>query len=996
MASPQKWLVGLIVLGCVLSSSVPVQVLAVPPEPGVTPRPTVVQTKDGLTLDWRVSMSQIHITPRADGTLDVTLPGASQTHQPSLPQLPFDSALIAVPPDATPTLHVLAAEEQTIPLPARREVALAPMPSGVQRDASGYVIGGAFSPISTAIPSTMDQVVTLEPVGVVRGVRLARVAFYPVRPVKGQPYARVTTHLRVSITFGGQVGNVFHATRLDPLLAAVQSTVVNPDQVQPRSPIPTRSIQSPIRNPTGAGSALTAIEVSAPGLTAISYEALNAIGFPVDSTDPHFLHLMHAGNEVAIEWDGNGDTHFEPGERLLFYADPRSSRWTYGDVYFLWRDATPGLRMSSRSAAPTGQPGIAWATATAEVNALYTPDGFYGPIPAGRDGDRWTWDALRLPDRALASYPVELPFAVDVTQPSMLTVWLIGYTDVTASPDHRVDVSLNDVYVGRVEWNGKRAITATLPITPGILRGGINTLTLTLPGLAGVNVEGMWLDAFSINCARSQASAGASVRFDTTPTVYQEPAPLLPRRLYLPLVTRNYAQQQAPAFTVALVSPGPYRAYDVTDPLHPQRLTDMKVNGNSVTLSDPPEGGAHRYIVTSAEGILNPARVRPAESLSGFHATGGFTGADYAIITHPAFADALGPLASLRQSQGLTTTVINVLGIYDEWGDGRPDPEAIRAFIANAYATWQPRPTFILLVGDGSFDPKRYRTDSPPTFIPPFLADVDPWAGETAADNRYVTVDGADDLPDLLIGRLPVKTLAEAQAVVDKIVRYETAPFPGGWNRNMAFVADDTDPKAGDFAAQSEIIATAYVTSPFTPQRIYFTPPATTVTATRQATLNAWNTGALLVQFAGHSSWQQWAQERFFHLDDLPTLHNGRRWPIVVEMTCFTGAFHRPEPTLDEALLTLNSGGAVAAWGATGLGVGTGHAALDDGFFRAALRDSVSTLGQATLAGKLSLAATGQNLDLLNTFVLLGDPALRFNRTIIPWASQIYLPLISK
>jgi hypothetical protein len=248
MASPQKWLVGLIVLGCVLSSNVPVRVLAVPPEPGVMPRPTVVQTKDGLTLDWRVSMSLIHITPRADGTLDVTLPGASQTHQPGLPQLPFDSALIAVPPDATLALHVLAAEEQTIPLPAHRDLALAPMPSVVQRDASGHVIGGAFSPTSTAISSTTEQAVTLEPVGVMRGVRLARVTFYPVRPVKGQPYARVTTHLRVSITFGRQVGSLPHTALLDPLLAAAQSVVVNPLQISnlhAERPIP--NLQSEIQ-----------------------------------------------------------------------------------------------------------------------------------------------------------------------------------------------------------------------------------------------------------------------------------------------------------------------------------------------------------------------------------------------------------------------------------------------------------------------------------------------------------------------------------------------------------------------------------------------------------------------------------------------------------------------------------------------------------------------------------------------------------------------------
>jgi hypothetical protein len=150
------------------------------------------------------------------------------------------------------------------------------------------------------------------------------------------------------------------------------------------------------------------------------------------------------------------------------------------------------------------------------------------------------------------------------------------------------------------------------------------------------------------------------------------------------------------------------------------------------------------------------------------------------------------------------------------------------------------------------------------------------------------------------------------------------------------------------------------------------------------------------MQFTGHSSWQQWAAERFFHLDDLPKLHNDHRWPIVIEMTCFTGAFQRPEPTLDEALLTLNGGGVVAAWGATGLGVSTGHDKLDDGFFRAVFNEHVNTVGQATLSGKLSLAASGQHLDLLDTFTLLGDPALRFNQTIIPWPSQAFLPLVSK
>ena len=57
--------------------------------------------------------------------------------------------------------------------------------------------------------------------------------------------------------------------------------------------------------------------------------------------------------------------------------------------------------------------------------------------------------------------------------------------------------------------------------------------------------------------------------------------------------------------------------------------------------------------------------------------------ADVLIITHPSFAEALDSLVALRRSQGLSVAVVNVLGVYDVWGDGRPDPEAIRAFMGH-------------------------------------------------------------------------------------------------------------------------------------------------------------------------------------------------------------------------------------------------------------------------------------------------------------------------
>ncbi len=341
--------------------------------------------------------------------------------------------------------------------------------------------------------------------------------------------------------------------------------------------------------------------------------------------------------------------------------------------------------------------------------------------------------------------------------------------------------------------------------------------------------------------------------------------------------------------------------------------------------------------------------------------------------------------------------VESLQAIYDAF-DGRPTPDAIHAYLLAAYTTWQPRPAYLLLVGDGTFDPKLYRADLQETFLPPYLADVDPWMGETAADNRYALLDGGTDtLPDLLVGRLPVNTLAETQAVVAKIVHYETAPTPGGWNSNIVFVADDAD-AAGDFAADSAELAAAFIQAPFTPHPITYAPPATSIADTQQAILTRWNAGAGLILYHGHSSVRQWAAERLFHRDDVSALRNANQLPIVLQMTCFTGLFHEPNgTTLDETLLRATDGGAVAVWGATGLGIATGHQSLAQGFLASVFQRHEGTIGAGTLSGKLQLVASSSNaLDLVDTFTLLGDPAMPLNLTLVPWASQVYVPIIQR
>jgi hypothetical protein len=114
----------------------------------------------------------------------------------------------------------------------------------------------------------------------------------------------------------------------------------------------------------------------------------------------------------------------------------------------------------------------------------------------------------------------------------------------------------------------------------------------------------------------------------------------------------------------------------------------------------------------------------------------------------------------------------------------------------------------------------------------------------------------------------------------------------------------------------------------------------------------------------------------------VPLLQNGSRLPVVLALTCYDGYFHYPYPYAQgteataEVITRVEGRGAIASWSPAGLGVATGHDVLAGGFLDAAFQDGERTLGAATTAGKLNLWAAGTDLDLIDTYLLFGDPAL--------------------
>jgi len=709
--------------------------------------------------------------------------------------------------------------------------------------------------------------------------------------------------------------------------------------------------------------------VATEGLYALDHATLAAAGVPVGAINPATLHLSHAGDAVAAQWEGDADAAFEPGERLLFYARPEPTRYAGHDVYWLSWGGAAGARMATRAGDPTGLPaGVAWATALAEENVAYDSSLW------DRTGDRWFWRPLKQPDLVSDTFPITLETA-DPVIAGQLTVWLQGFTRADPNPDHHVRFDVNGQPVGETWWEGKVAHVATLDLPAGALRAGANAVHLTLPGDTGAPVEGAWVDALSVTYGLAAVSGDvAHFRGQATPSAY----------------------------TVGGFAGGIPRVYDVSDPLAPRVVTGVGVVDGVVTVGDGPVTPA-QYLILTDDQVCAPQAVVATKTFNDSPA-----GADYVILTHPDFQAALAPLVAHRAAGGLRVALVDVEAVYDVFGDGRMDPAAIRAFLAHAYAHWTaPAPLYVLLVGDGTYDPRGYRPDSHPTFLPPYLAEVDPWLGETASDKWYADLTG-DALPDLRLGRLPVNTSQEAAAVVEKIVRYERDPLPGGWNRRLVFGADNPS-IAGDHHADADQAFLTYATPAYdyVGTRVYLSETAgaahwyTEAETARQALVQALNQGALFYTYFGHASWHQEAvletdgYAPLFHRDHIADLNNARRWPVVLHMTCLTGRYVDPtSDTLDESLLRTPDVGAVAVWGSSGNGVATGHRRLHGAVYRAVLQEGQTELGAVTHAALLSLYAGGLYGDLIDTYHLFGDPALTLSIPRVDWPFSHFLPII--
>ncbi len=712
------------------------------------------------------------------------------------------------------------------------------------------------------------------------------------------------------------------------------------------------------------------VSVVQDGIYRLTYQDLSAAGVPASTLDPRTLQLYSMGSEIPIRVIGEEDRRFDDGDSVLFYGQGVSNKYTKENVYWLTYGQTAGRRMSERDGTPSGSspsPSSFDAHLCLEENTRYSSQ-----WPGDDSTDRWFWEGAEI----YSDEAVDLMVDVDLghvyvsseEMTSTLWVFMKGHNEsLTVNPDHHALFFVNDCYAGEHWWDGSTEVERVeLEFPLSCLNSRVNTLRTTFPGDTGLDYELILFDRYELSYAHA-------FRADSD-------------RLAFTQATSGTWRYEIEGFSASDIE-----VYDVSTPVSVTRIASPTIEpfGPTFTLAFSDTVPSTRtYLALTSDRFLSPetlAKDLPASPT--LHDTA--NSADYIIISHADFLPAAQRLAAYRAGQGLRTKVVDVEDAYDEFSYGLAVPQAIRGFIRFAYEHWEkPAPRYVLLLGDGTYDPKNYVDGGVASYIPPYLAYVDRWMGETATDNWYVAVSGDDSLPDLALGRLPANSLAEANLMVDKIINYEQDTQVAGWNSRLTFVAGrQPDPNgAGDFHDLSEAVIHEYVPLFYDVSRVYLgTIPGSTCGSgaeCRQELIDAINAGTLLVNFIGHGSVVQWDGERILDLDAIGQLTNASRLPVMLPMTCLEGKFTNPypqSPSVSETIVRATAGGAVASWGPTGLGVAYGHDQLNRGFLDAVFMRGIRELGLATLVAKLRLYGAGYSLEQIQEYTLFGDPALRMH-----------------
>jgi len=274
-------------------------------------------------------------------------------------------------------------------------------------------------------------------------------------------------------------------------------------------------------------------------------------------------------------------------------------------------------------------------------------------------------------------------------------------------------------------------------------------------------------------------------------------------------------------------------------------------------------------------------------------------------------------IKEFRTKQGIYTKIMKL----DEMGVTTTDQ--LRAYIHNAYNTWDIPPVAILLMGDHHMN---MSIGIPAEVVP------HPYVGSCISDNQYADVSG-NLLPDIITSRMAAETEEQMAVLVSKFLEYETQPCMDpdyyqnpitalGWQTDRWFQIcteaiggywrqhGKTPTKISDI--NSGIPGVIWSSAQNTEEVVnYFGPngtgyiPATPVEAggwsggTATHVVNAVNDGSFVLLHRDHGYYAGWGEPNFT-IPNISQLTNVGKMTYLFTINCQTGQFDYPIPSFGE------------------------------------------------------------------------------------------------
>lgn len=740
------------------------------------------------------------------------------------------------------------------------------------------------------------------------------------------------------------------------------------------------------------------------GVYRIDKSFLQSLGFDTN-VDPHNIKIFGNGGrmiplqnasdyladleENAIQFVGENDGVFNDNDYILFYAEgvdvwndeSLTSVNLYADksYYYVTSSGGTGKRIQ-QAVEPSGTPTIQFTTF--HNTKIYEKD----LVNPGKIGRRWFGEDFKLTNSQ--TFDFNFPNLV-TTEPLELKVNLASQSYGSSS----FEVKANGQSLGNVGFLSLQSgsgIQGYENVFNGSFNSSSSAIAINLTyNNGGVPSSDGFLDYIRIKGVCGLQGYGQQFSF------FNED---------------ESSNIGVGAYVLANAS-GVSQVWDVTDIFNVESYTNNGQNSFSFKVN---LGNEKKYIAVVGADFYSPLKETNStvnnQNLKGDvfkNSQGVFEDIDYLIIAPGFLAAQAETLANFhRSNSGLVVKVVRLEHIYQEFGSGKQDIGAIRNFIRYVYdnaSSAANRVKYVNLFGDASYDYKD-RISNNNNIVPVFHG-FNPNVSEVnnssnfslyssfMSDDFYGLMDNGEgqmlsgyDGIDIAVGRMLVSSVAQAQEMVTKLIKYYRIDSYGRWRNNYVIYSDDADDQtdaglqfdldqlADDLVAEKPFVnvkkihTDAYIQEVAAGGERY--PDA------KEDFLNAFDVGALVFNYYGHGNEEYLARERLFEKLDAQNLKNEYRFPLFITITCEFTRFDDPgKPTGGEYMFWNSEGGAIALIATTRqIGVTTGL--IMNNIFNEELYAYGSydypTIGEALRLTKLQTGSSNRRV-----VFCVGDPALQ-------------------